>query len=251
MTKDYAIFHFEKPMKLIQKLSGGMDSTTLLYFLKNNHKCEVKTLSVDYGQRHSKEIDYAKWHCEKLGVEHRVADLKPISHLLGNESVLMNKDIEVPDGHYEEPIMKQTVVPNRNMLMIACATSWAIAEHYEGVAYGAHAGDHTIYPDCRKEFADALDKAMRLCDFQKMELVSPFLDNTKSDIAKLGHELGIDFTKTWSCYKGLDKQCGKCATCIERREAFFLAGVTDPTEYEENAPTLDQLITVNFKFNDN
>ena len=246
---EYAIFHFEKPMKLIQILSGGMDSTTLLYFLKQKHKCEIKALSVDYGQRHLKELDFAKWHCDQLGVEHRVADLTGVTQFLGNESVLMNKDIDVPDGHYEEPVMKKTVVPNRNMLMIACATAWSISEKYQGVAYGAHAGDHTIYPDCRKEFADALNKAIGLCDWQELELVRPFVNNTKSDIAKLGSELGIDFTKTWSCYKGLEKQCGKCATCIERREAFYLAGVSDPTEYEDNAPSLEELKKVGFRFN--
>jgi len=235
--------------KLIQILSGGMDSVSSLYYLKSKN-CEVKALSINYGQRHLKELEYAKYHCEKLNIEHQTADLKGITHLLGKESVLINKSIEVPEGHYEEPVMKQTVVPNRNMLMLAVATSWSIANRFDGVVYGAHAGDHAIYPDCREEFADALNKAIGLCDWQKQELYRPFVKKTKSDIAKIGYDLGVDFSKTWSCYKGGEKQCGKCATCIERREAFYLAGITDPTEYEDDAPSLDELIKVNFKIND-
>jgi len=234
--------------KLIQILSGGMDSVTLLYYLVK-HKCEVKTLSINYGQRHSKEIDFAKYHSNLLNIEHQVADLQGINHLLGKESVLINKSINVPDGHYEELVMKKTVVPNRNMLMLAVATSYAISEKFHGIVYGAHAGDHAIYPDCRKEFTDALAKAIQICDWHQVELFRPFINKTKADIASIGKNLNVDFTKTWSCYKGGEKQCGQCATCIERREAFHLSGVEDHTEYKDNAPTIEDLAKVDFKMN--
>ena len=238
-----------KNLKLIQILSGGMDSVTLLYYLLHNGS-KVKALSINYGQRHLKELEYAKYHCEKLNIEHQTADLTGITHLLGKESVLVNKSIEVPDGHYEELVMKKTVVPNRNMLMLAVATSYAISEKFDGIVYGAHAGDHAIYPDCRKEFTDALAKAILLCDWHQVELHRPFIKKTKADIARTGKYLDVDFTKTWSCYKGEEKQCGQCATCIERREAFHLSEMEDHTEYKDNAPTIEDLTKVDFKMND-
>ena len=127
--------------------------------------------------------------------------------------------------------MKSTVVPNRNMIMLSLAAARAIAVGADGVAYAAHSGDHAIYPDCRPEFADAVAAALRICHYTPIELERPFVDMTKADIVRLGAELGVDFSKTWSCYKGGEKHCGKCGTCVERREAFRLAGVPDPTEY--------------------
>ncbi len=234
-------------MKTIQILSGGMDSVTCMHYLVNILKHEVKALSVNYGQKHKKEIEYAKYQCDLLGIEHKVADLSAISDLLGKDSVLMNKEKEVPHGHYEEPQMKQTVVPNRNMIMLSVATAWAISNKFDSVVYGAHFGDHAIYPDCREEFALQLGKAIKLCDWQEISLYRPFIKKTKADIAKLGSEMGVDFTKTWTCYKGEEIHCGMCATCIERREAFYLAGVEDPTEYSHNALSTEELVNNNWR----
>ncbi|MCB1120019.1 MAG: 7-cyano-7-deazaguanine synthase, partial [Verrucomicrobiae bacterium] len=148
----------------------------------------------------------------------------------------------VPHGHYEEENMKSTVVPNRNMILLSVATGWAVSLKADCVSYAAHAGDHAIYPDCREEFADALDKTMRLADWQEIYLNRPFVSWTKADIVRRGAELNVPFEKTWSCYEGGDQHCGRCGTCIERREAFHLAGVADPTEYSEAAPTLEAMI---------
>lgn len=227
-------------MKSVIIYSGGLDSTVLLYHL---HAAggDLAALSVDYGQRHSREIDCAKKNCAALGIEHRVADLTSLAPLLGDNS-LTDRNTAVPKGHYTETTMKATVVPNRNMIMLSVAAGWAISRKADNVAYAAHSGDHAIYPDCRREFADALDQAIQLADWHKVKLYRPFVSWTKADIAKRGEELGIPFTDTWSCYEGGAKHCGCCGTCIERREAFYLAEVEDPTPYEDSAPTVDELI---------
>lgn len=227
-------------MKTILVHSGGMDSTVLLYHLLDAG-VEVRALSVDYGQRHKKELNLAKSVCEKLGVEHRVADLTALTPLLAGSS-LTSEDIEVPDGHYAEDNMKVTVVPNRNMILLAVATGWAISTKSDAVSYAAHSGDHAIYPDCREEFAQGMDHVMQLSDWQLVKLDRPFVAMTKTDVAKRGDELGVPFEETWSCYKGLDLHCGRCGTCVERREAFHLAGVIDPTPYADTAPSLDVMI---------
>ncbi|MDQ8206673.1 7-cyano-7-deazaguanine synthase QueC [Coraliomargarita sp. SDUM461003] len=227
-------------MKTILVHSGGMDSTVLLYHLLDAG-VEVRALSIDYGQRHKKELDLAKSVCEKLGVEHRIADLTALAPLLAGSS-LTSDDIEVPDGHYAEGNMKVTVVPNRNMILLAVATGWAISTKSDTVSYAAHSGDHAIYPDCREEFAAGMDHVMQLADWQVVKLDRPFVAMTKADVAKRGAELGVPFDETWSCYKGLDLHCGRCGTCVERREAFHLAGVIDPTPYADTAPTVDEMI---------
>jgi len=184
---------------------------------------------VNYGQRHRKELEFSKALCEDLGVPFEIADLTGITRLISSSS--QTGDAEVPEGHYADENMKLTVVPNRNMIMLAVAAGWAINLKVDAVAYAAHGGDHTIYPDCRPEFADALDATIQIADWHKVSLYRPFVTKTKADLAKLGTDLGVPFERTWSCYKGLEKHCGKCGTCVERREAFELAGVPDPTEY--------------------
>lgn len=227
-------------MKTVVIFSGGMDSTVLVYDLvARGH--EVKTLSVDYGQRHAKEIDIARALAASLGVEHRVADLRGITPLLAGSS-LTSPNVEVPDGHYAEDTMKATVVPNRNMIMLSVAAGWAISLRFDQVAFGAHGGDHAIYPDCRAVFADAVDAALQLADWHKVRLVRPFVEMSKADIAKRGYELNVPFERTWSCYKGQALHCGVCGTCVERREAFFLAGVSDSTAYAPTAPSLDTMV---------
>ncbi|AHF93393.1 7-cyano-7-deazaguanine synthase [Opitutaceae bacterium TAV5] len=232
-------------MKSVVIYSGGLDSTVLLYELVNESR-EVKALSINYGQRHVRELEAARSLCALLGVEHRIADLRAIAPLLSGSS-LTSDDIPVPDGHYSEEVMKTTVVPNRNMIMLSIAAGWAISQKFDRVAYAAHGGDHAIYPDCRPEFADAVDQTIRLADWHRVSLYRPFVSLTKADIVRRGAALGVPFEKTWSCYKGGRLHCGVCGTCIERREAFSLAGIPDPTEYDPAAPSVEKLVRHHWK----
>lgn len=190
---------------------------------------EVHCLSVDYGQRHRRELEAARAICAHYGVDHRLADLRALAPLFGSNA--LTGGVKVPEGHYEEESMKATVVPNRNMLLISVATAWAVSLRAESVAYGAHGGDHAIYPDCRPEFAEALDRAVRLADWHEVRLERPFVKMDKAAIVRRGAELDVPFGLTWSCYVGGERHCGKCGTCVERKEAFRLAGVDDPTDY--------------------
>lgn len=210
--------------------SGGLDSTVLLYLLLQKG-AELKPLAVNYGQRHGREIEAAEDFCARLGLDLEVADLSGIRHLLAGSSQT-SPDVAVPEGHYAEESMKQTVVPNRNMIMLSVAAGYAISLGAPAVAYGAHNGDHAIYPDCRNVFGSAMDTVLQLCDWQPVRLWRPFVDATKADIVALGESLGVPMHLTWSCYQGGLRHCGKCGTCVERREAFQLAGVTDLTPYE-------------------
>jgi 7-cyano-7-deazaguanine synthase len=206
-----------------------MDSATLLFHLADAGH-EIKAISFDYGQRHVRELDAAAELSRLKGVEHVVADLRAINPLLGENS-LSGRSVEVPEGHYEEETMKLTVVPNRNMIMLSLAIAWSIRLEFDAVAYAAHSGDHAIYPDCRPEFADAMQRAAELCDWRPIQLWRPFVDMDKGDIAQRGHELGVPFDLTWTCYKGGELHCGKCGACRERIEAFAKHGLEDPTKY--------------------
>jgi 7-cyano-7-deazaguanine synthase len=210
-------------------LSGGIDSTVLLAHLLAEGR-EVFALSVDYGQRHRRELEAAKAICAHYGVKHQIADLRALAPLFG-ANALTDSHVDVPEGHYEEASMKSTVVPNRNMLLISVAASWAMSLKASSVAYGAHGGDHAIYPDCRPVFAEALDKAIRLADWHEVALERPFVGLDKAAIVRRGAELGAPLHLTWSCYVGGARHCGKCGTCVERKEAFAKAGVKDPTDY--------------------
>ena len=226
-------------MKTVIVYSGGLDSTVLLYHLREAGH-DLHALSIDYGQRHSCELDHATAICAELGITHPTADLSAIQPLLAGSS-LTSPEIEVAEGHYSEESMKSTVVPNRNMIFLSVATGHALSIKADQIAYAAHSGDHAIYPDCRNEFVDAMATAIRLADWEQIELIRRFVDWTKADIVRRGAELGVPFAQTWSCYKGGDLHCGRCGTCIERREAFDLAGVVDPTPYAADAPSVDQL----------
>ncbi|HBR92661.1 MAG TPA: 7-cyano-7-deazaguanine synthase QueC [Opitutae bacterium] len=226
-------------MKTVIVYSGGLDSTVLLYHLREAGH-ELHALSIDYGQRHRCELDRAAAICAELNIPQPVADLSALQSLLAGSS-LTSPEIEVAEGHYTEESMKSTVVPNRNMIFLSVAAGHALSIKAEQVAYAAHSGDHAIYPDCRNEFADAMAVAIKLADWEQVELSRPFVDWTKADIVRRGAELKVPFEQTWSCYKGGELHCGRCGTCIERREAFDLAKVEDPTPYAKDAPSVETL----------
>ena len=216
-------------MKITSVLSGGLDSTVLTYKLLAEG-LSVRAVSICYGQRHQRELSYAARTTRKLGIPWRMIDLSVLKDIFGKSSQTSN-NVTVPHGHYEEEVMKLTVVPNRNMILLAVAAGWAIGRGDEAIAYAAHAGDHAIYPDCRPVFVDAMVRALQLCHYEPVILLAPFLGITKADIVKLGDSLGVPFAETWSCYEGGERHCGLCGTCVERKEAFVLAGMVDPTEY--------------------
>ena len=222
--------------KTVVIFSGGMDSTTLLYHL-HREKHDIFALSVDYGQRHRVELEYARRLANELNVPFEIADLRSITRLISGSSQT-DDSVSVPLGHYNSENMKATVVPNRNMIMLAVAAGWAIQLKANHIAYAAHAGDHTIYPDCRAEFADAMSLAIGLADWHQVSLLRPFVAMTKTQIATYGCKLGVPFEQTWSCYVGGTVHCGACGTCIERRESFLEARIQDPTTYGEGAPML-------------
>ena len=220
--------------QVVVLLSGGMDSTVALYEMHRRHQV-VGTLSFHYGAKHNdREIPFAAYHSQKLGVLHRVISLGFIGEFF--KSDLLRKGGEIPKGHYEEQTMKKTVVPFRNGIMLSIAAGFAESQGAGGLAIAAHHGDHAIYPDCREDFMKAMADAIRLGTYVGVELLSPFIAMSKSEIARRGHELGVDFAQTWSCYVGGEVHCGECGTCVERREAFLLAGVADPTQYASLAP---------------
>lgn len=214
-------------------VSGGLDSVTLAHILAEEGD-KLVCLSFDYGQRHLKEIDYARTCATRLGADHHVVDLSSVGSLLSG-SALTDRDVEVPEGHYTDASMAATVVPNRNAIMLSVAVGVAVARGASAVATAVHAGDHPIYPDCRPTFVDAMERVARIGNEgfvdPEFRLLAPFLDVPKQEIVRRGAALGVPFADTWSCYVGGEMHCGRCGTCVERREAFELAGVDDPTVY--------------------
>lgn len=210
-------------------VSGGMDSITLLY----DHKDEIALgISFDYGSNHNaREIPFAKMHCERLGIKHITINLD-FMHQYFKSSLLDGADA-IPEGHYADDNMKSTVVPFRNGIMLSIAIGIAESNNLDQVFIANHGGDHTIYPDCRPEFIKAIDSAANAGTYNNVKVVAPYTQITKSDIARIGKKLGIDYTETWSCYKGGEIHCGKCGTCVERKEALSEAGIEDRTIYEE------------------
>ena len=212
-------------------LSGGMDSTTLLYDVLRMHKPKnVTAISFNYNQKHKKELNYAAQTCKKLDIKHLVIPLDVLNSVA--PSALTRDEVDVPEGHYADENMKQTVVPNRNMVMLSLAASYAMSIGAKRLFYGAHSGDHDIYPDCRKEFVESLATTIRLADWNDVDLCAPYIDMDKGDIVNLGKQLEVDYSLTWTCYKGQEKACGKCGSCVERLEAFQKAGIPDPIQYE-------------------
>ncbi len=220
--------------KAIAVVSGGLDSVSLAYLL-HSEGYDLHLISFNYGQRHRKELEFARLCAKRLEAEHSEVDLSGLGVLLKG-SALTEASIEVPDGHYAAPNMAITVVPNRNAIMLTIAYGVAVAEEAAIVAAGFHGGDHFIYPDCRPEFVQAFDAMERHAvegfGHPDLRLYAPFINIGKHDIVALGARLSVPFQETWSCYKGGQRHCGTCGTCVERREAFELANVTDPTEYD-------------------
>ncbi|MBQ9410135.1 MAG: 7-cyano-7-deazaguanine synthase QueC [Bacteroidales bacterium] len=212
-------------MKAVLVYSGGLDSTTLLYEYKDSIALAV---SFDYGSKHNKrELEFAAINCARLGIRHMVIPLEFIGRYF--KSVLLESGGEIPEGSYADENMKSTVVPFRNGIMLAIAAGLAESYELDAIMLANHSGDHAIYPDCRPEFIEGMASAVKEGTYNGVKLVSPYCNLTKRDIALRGRELGVDFSLTYSCYKGGEKHCGKCGTCTERREA--LEGF-DPTEYE-------------------
>lgn len=221
-------------MKVVVLLSGGLDSVTAFYQALAAHEI-VAALSFDYGAKHhAKELPMAAWHCERAGIPHTIAPLDFIAREF--QSDLLKSGGAIPDGHYEEESMKRTVVPFRNGIMLSIAAGFAESRGAKGVVIAAHSGDHAIYPDCREDFLKPMARAIEEGTYERIQLLRPFVAIDKSGIVRLGAKLGVDFSRTWSCYKGGSIHCGSCGTCVERREAFLLAGVHDPTPYAETGP---------------
>ena len=208
-------------------LSGGMDSVTMLYEYRERI---ALALTFDYGSNHAEnEIACARLHCERLGIRHIIIPLDFI-HCYFTSSLLQGGDA-IPEGHYTSENMASTVVPFRNGIMLSIACGMAESNGLKFVMIANHGGDHTIYPDCRDEFIQAMSQAMNAGTDTNVQVFAPYTNITKADIARRGKSLGLDYSETWSCYKGGSVHCGKCGTCIERKEAMVEAGIKDTTKY--------------------
>ncbi len=215
-------------------LSGGMDSVTALYAARAVGPVAA-AVSFHYGSKHNdRELPFAAWHCEHLGVPHRVIRLDFIGELFASD--LLQSGGAIPEGHYEEETMRQTVVPFRNGIMLAVAGGYAESVGAGALVIAAHAGDHAVYPDCREGFMQSMGNALRLGTYAEITLERPFITLTKAEVTQRGAALGVDFARTWSCYQGQEVHCGVCGTCVERREAFEVAQLADPTVYASHAP---------------
>jgi len=225
--------------RAVAVVSGGLDSTTMAYWL-HAQGYALNAISFDYGQRHRKEVEFAQRMAADLDAPWTLIDLHAagLTDVLSG-SALTDETVAVPDGHYADESMRITVVPNRNAIMLSIACALAVTREAGAVAFGAHTGDHFIYPDCRPEFVRAFEAMVNLAveGLAGIEIITPFLAMTKTDIVRLGSELDVPFERTWSCYRGGAMHCGTCGTCFERREAFAQAHVTDPTAYATASAT--------------
>jgi 7-cyano-7-deazaguanine synthase len=215
--------------KVVVIYSGGMDSYTVLNKVITQGY-QPFALTFNYGQRHIKEVDVAKQVCDELKIEHKLVDISAMNQLLAGSS--LTSDIDVPEGHYEAQSMLSTVVPNRNMILLSLAIGYAVSIGAKKVFYGAHSGDHAIYPDCRPEFVEKMNQVSQIANYEAIEIISPYLHQSKIEILSDGIKMGLDYGKSWTCYNGREKACGKCGACQERLEAFNLNQQTDPLEYE-------------------
>ena len=211
-------------------VSGGMDSVTMLHEYRDRIAVGI---SFDYGSNHNaREIPFARMHCERLGIKHIVISLDFMNRYF--KSSLLEGADAVPDGHYADENMKSTVVPFRNGIMLSIAVGIAESNGLRYVMMANHGGDHSIYPDCRREFVCAFDAAAKAGTYVGAGILAPYTGITKADIARRGKEMGLDYSETWSCYKGGDVHCGRCGTCVERREALAEAGIEDTSPYMQD-----------------
>ena len=195
---------------------------------------ELAALSFNYGQRHSKELDYAEAVCTRYDIKHHVIDLQVLNPLLQGSA--LTSDVDVPEGHYSQENMKATVVPNRNMIMLSIGIGYAVSLDYDHVYIAVHAGDHAIYPDCRSSFIAALSNVSQIANYRPVSIQAPFINIDKEEILAEGAAHGLkqsDYAFTWTCYNGRAKACGRCGSCVERLEAFNNIGWEDPIEYED------------------
>lgn len=222
-------------MKTLVICSGGLDSVTLAYKIaKDKTRTLTRLVSFDYGQRHKKELAFAKDCADRLGVPHHIIDISAVGAALTGSA--LTDDVDVPDGHYAEESMKLTIVPNRNAIMLTIAYGMACSNGDEAVATAVHGGDHFIYPDCRPDFLNsfAVMQGYALEGVAQIALYTPYAEQSKTEIAADARALEVPIEHTWSCYKGGKTHCGRCGTCVERREAFDLANVEDPTQYDDD-----------------
>ena len=218
--------------KAIVLLSGGLYSTTALYFAKSQGFDELYAITFLYGQKHDKELKSAQAVAKTVGVkEHKIVNL-----LLNqwHGCSLTDPDMDVKDGNAERQDIPDTYVPARNMVFLSVAASWADALDITDIFIGVSEVDYSGYVDCREEFIKAMEQAVNLGTVlgaekkQHITIHAPFMHMTKADEVKLGERLGVDFGLTWTCYRGGDKPCGTCDSCLLRAKAFAEAGVEDP-----------------------
>jgi len=215
-------------MKLVTLCSGGLDSVTLAYMLKEQGYDQL-LLHIQYGQKHAKEIYFGGKAAKELDCPFKVV---AVLGAFGSDA-LTNSSIDVPVGTYAPENLAVTVVPNRNAIFANIAASVAVSLGYDGIALAVHGGDHEVYPDCRPEFIRSLKRFLYVATGGELEVYAPFVNVPKADIVSLGTSLGVPFADTWSCYRGGEYHCGVCSTCTDRREAFRVAGVEDPTRYKK------------------
>ena len=215
--------------KAVVIYSGGMDSFTVLNKAVFEG-LEVYALTFDYGQKHVKEVDFARNVCSAMGIPHKIIDITAINELISGSSLTSN--IEVPEGHYAGENMKSTVVPNRNMILLSLAVGYATSIKASKVFFGAHGGDHHVYPDCRPDFVKKMNEVCAVANYDFVEVVTPYLTSNKTEILRDGLKMKLDYALTWTCYNGREKACGRCGSCVERLEAFEENQAEDPLAYD-------------------
>ena len=214
--------------KIIVVYSGGLDSFTLLNEAIRSGK-DVSALSFDYGQKHNKELHFVEKFCAQESIDSKIVNVSSIRELFQGSS--LTDEIDIPKGHYEDDSMKSTVVPNRNMILISLALGYAVTKKAEEVWFGAHAGDHAIYPDCRPEFVEKMDAVARIANYSPIAIKAPYIAMSKTEILAIGLNMQLDYGLTWTCYEGKELACGSCGACHERLESFAANNIIDPIKY--------------------
>ena len=214
--------------KIIVVYSGGLDSFTLLNEAIRSGK-DVSALSFDYGQKHNKELHFVEKFCAQESIDSKIVNVSSIKELFQGSS--LTDEIDIPKGHYEDDSMKSTVVPNRNMILISLALGDAVTKEAEEVWFGAHSGDHAIYPDCRPEFVEKMDAVARIANYSPIAVKAPYIAMSKTEILAIGLNMQLDYGLTWTCYEGKELACGSCGACHERLESFAANNVIDPIKY--------------------